>query len=82
MKSIKNLLLILALSFAIFSCGEGNRSSETNVDSLRNSYVNKDSLDSVNKNNSIHNIEKGAASTIDSANKMVEKADSQLRRKD
>ena len=79
MKPIKDLLIIFSLSFVIFSCGEGNRSSETNVDSLRNVYVDRDSLDSVHKNNSIHNIEKGAASTIDSANKMVEKANEKLK---
>lgn len=79
MKSIKILSVILSAVFIISSCGEANRSSETNVDSLHNTYVNKDSLDSVNKNNSIHNIEKGAASTIDSANKMVEKANEKIK---
>ena len=82
MKSIKKLLLILTLASVFIACQEGNRSSETNVDSLRNVHVDSDSLDSANHNNAIHNIEKGAASTIDSANKMVEKADSQLKIKD
>ena len=81
MKPMKKLIIIISFSIIIFSCGEGNRSSETNVDSLRNVYVDRDSLDSVNRNSSIHNIEKGAASTIDSANKMVEKANSQLKPK-
>lgn len=79
MKSVKILLFILSFSFVIVSCGEANRSSETNVDSLRNAPVDSDSLDSVNHNNAVHNIEKGAASTIDSANKMVEKANKKLK---
>lgn len=79
MKSIRNFLFILCVAFVFSSCGDANRSSETNEDSLRNVYVSRDSLDSVNKNNSIHSIEKGAASTIDSANKMVEKANEKIK---
>ena len=79
MKSVKKLLFILSIALVISSCGNANRSSETNEDSLRNVHVDRDSLDSVKAYNSIHNIKKGAASTIDSANKMVEKANEKMK---
>lgn len=75
---MKRFLCTIGAAIICMSCGNSNTSSEPVSDSLRNVQLNADSLKQEQIADSIHSMEKGAVSTLDSANKRIENANQKI----